>query len=235
MSDYWRKNYKSFLVVLLISLSFVSTVSAQSLGTADNPPRLRELEALAVQLVYFIWGVSALIFTVLLMIIGARYMLSAGDQQKQQDIKDKGTKWVYGLILVFISYPIVLTFYKVTGIGNNSTCYADIKSPGFHFFFPKICTDPTAESGHSYGSACSPGDDLGSSDKCCYGSVIMPTGVGVKIVTSSNRVYTFNTGSASICNPVGSSCVAGTSGCSCSYTYDSNQKDQAKKFVSGCK
>jgi len=235
-----------FLMFLITSgISF-----AQSLGTADSPPRLRELEALGVQLVYFIWGVTGLIFTTLLIIIGVRYMLSAGDQQKQQALKDKGKNWLYGLILIFISYPIVLTFYNVTGIGGSSECYQDIKTPGFHFFFPKVCTDPTAESTNALGNSCVTGQNLGSNQKCCYGSVlgssglIMPVGsglmyTGIKPALSSsvslNQVYTYERLSDSSCR-VKSQCTYKTVGCKCVYSIDTNlDVTDPKYFTSGCK
>ena len=136
------KKYK-----LISYLFFLSIASAQGLGTLDSPPRLANLEGLFVQLVYIIWGVSGLIFAVLLAFLGFQYMTSGGDAQKEEEIKKKGKNWLIGLVLVFLSYPIVLSIYKMIGIGNaNSECYKSISTPGFHFFFPTVCTDPQGAS-----------------------------------------------------------------------------------------
>lgn len=244
------KRQIKYFSVLWIFLLTIGVSYAQSLGTADSPPRLRELEALGVQLVYFVWGVTGLIFTVLLMIIGGRYMLSAGDQQKQQALKDKGKNWLFGLILIIIAYPIVLTFYNVTGIGGTSACYQDIKTPGFHFFFPTICTDPSAESAHALGNSCTTGQDLGSNQKCCFGSVfstpglIMPVGYGVRYTgikpllastVVANQVYTYERQSDNSCR-IKSTCTYNTPGCTCTYSIDTNlDVTDSKYFNSGCK
>jgi hypothetical protein len=230
------------LFFFYLFLSFISRVSAQTLGTDDSPPRLRDLEGLAVQMLYFAWGLAGLIFTVLLIIIGARYMTSAGDQQKQQALKEKGKNWVLGLILFFLAYPIVLTFYSVTGIGQTgSSCYKDITTPGFHFFFPSVCTDPNAEGSNSYGSACEAGENLGSDQKCCYISsvkIIMPVNAGIKILPNGG-VYTFtkNAGDSTCVMDVAARCIVGNPGCSCSYTYDPHPAsgNDSDKLKSECK
>ncbi len=170
------KKIISIILFLTLTLSFVS---AQSLGTSESPPRLYQLEGLLVQLVYVIWGLSGLIFAFLLGFLGFQYMTAGGDAQKEEEIKKKGKNWFLGLLLILASYPLVLTIYKVLNIGQaNSDCYEDISTPGFHFFFPTVCTDPQATTGkYDLGSHVNC-DTLDSSylgdDKYCSNGVILP-------------------------------------------------------------
>ncbi len=130
------------IIFLLIAFLLVGSVFAQ-FGSGDEPARLRDLEPLLVQLIYVIWALGGIIFTAALMFIGFLYMTSAGDPQKQEALKKRATNWLFGLILFFAGYPLVLTAYNVLDIGqSNPDCYKSVSTPGFHFFFPDVCTDP---------------------------------------------------------------------------------------------
>ncbi len=150
-------------------------VAAQGLGTADEPPRLRDLEPLLVQLIYMIWALGGLLFTVLLIFIGVQYMASGGDPQKKEELKKKGRNWLIGLVLFFVGYPIVATIYDVLEVGvTNPECYQQVKTPGFHFFFPDVCTDPQkASTKYDINASCNPAtggvepSEL-AANKCCF-------------------------------------------------------------------
>jgi|GEM_PF-2735255 len=225
------KRKLSILLAVLVLLSLIVPAYAQ-LGTVDSPPRLRDMEVVLVQIVYFAWGAGGAIFTVILISIGFRYMFQGGDQQAQQELKDKGKRWAIGLVAFFLAYPVVLTFYNVAGIGGTgSECYEGIDTPGFHFFFPTVCTDPLAESTNALGNPCS-GGTL-PDNKCCSSGAIMPVGVGVQWA-ATGTVNTFKR------DPSSNNCVITDicsytpgSGCSCTYRYDSSA-DPASKFVTGC-
>ncbi len=165
-------------------------IYAQSLGTIDEPPRLFQLEGLLVQLIYVIWALSGLVFSALLGFLGFKHMISGGDQQKEEEVKKKGKNWLIGLILVFLSYPVVLTIYKVIGIGQtNSECYKDIQTPGFHFFFPTVCTDPQGSStryeiGSNVGDCSSIDPSYLGDSKYCSDGVIFPTNTWIGVLNN---------------------------------------------------
>ena len=191
---------------------------------ADSPPRLRDLEPLLVQVVYMAWALGGLIFTVILMVIGFRYMTSFGDQQKQQDLKNRGKNWIIGLIIFFIGYPIIVSIYGVIGIGEvNQDCYQDIVTPGFHFFFPEICTDPQA-SGDKYalGSpSCNAFNDdekqiLVNSNRCCDGFYNIILNDRMLLNTSGNVVDIIESNQG-ICS-VSRNCTANQTDCKPEYT-----------------
>ena len=170
---------------------FVGTVNAQ-LGTIDEPPRLRDLQPMLVEMIYLIWALGGLFFTVLLMWIGFQYMTSAGDPQKKEELKKKGKNWLIGLIIFFLGYPIVSTIYDVIGIGSaNPECYEQVDTPGFHFFFPDVCTD--AMSGmYETGMSCNDGeysvDTLISEGFCCLSNArfIVSTSETVAVDTNDD-------------------------------------------------
>lgn len=151
-----RKKLLLSLIILITFLGFSHIISAQSLGTLDQPPRLRDLEPVLVQVIYVIWALTGIIFALILMFIGFQYMTSLGDQQKQQELMQRGRNWLIGLFLVFLGYPLVVTIYGVIGVGeNNPDCYQQVSTPGFHFFFPDVCTDPQANSNkYAIASSC---------------------------------------------------------------------------------
>ncbi|MBN1332114.1 hypothetical protein JW978_04565 [Candidatus Dojkabacteria bacterium] len=139
-----KRYFATFFLLLFVGLG---SISAQTLGTLDEPARLRDIEPIVVQMIYVVWGVGTLGLTLILMKIGFDYMTSMGDAQKQQEIRAKGSKWLISVLIFYLAYPIILTFYQVTGIGEaNEECYKDILTPGFHFFFADVCTDPQAGS-----------------------------------------------------------------------------------------
>lgn len=228
----------SFTFSIIIFLFLITFVSAQSLGTADAPPRLRDLEPLLVQIIYIVWAMGGLIFTVLLMIIGFRYMTSMGDPQKQEEIKKKGKNWIIGLIIFFIGYPIVLTIYNVIGIGEtNEQCYSKIVTPGFHFFFPDVCTDPQASSSKfALGAECKNFTDeekgvMMDGHKCCSldQNSIFPTDKWIQTYESADSIesvlvlYSYDFSENGDCTRK-SSCAIGAEGCQPDYKYYKDTK-----------
>lgn len=197
-----RSMFQSISIVGAIFTLFVGAVSAQTLGTATEPARLRDLEPLIVQLIYVVWGFGTLGLTFILAFIGFLYMTSLGDSQKQQEIKDRAGKWLISVLIFYLAYPLLLTIYGIAGIGDsNSDCYEDIGTPGFHFFFPDICTDPQSGSiKYAAGSDCSnlnqeELDLLAGKNRCCLESrMIVEQGNCIERVypnTNSGQSATF--------------------------------------------
>ncbi len=105
-----------------------------------EPPRLQELEVIAVRLLYAAWACGGIIFMVMLVLIGYTYMTSAGDQGKVESARKRGGQWIIGFLLFFFSQPIVATLMKGL-ISGNTTCFKDLTDPGFTFFFNSVCTN----------------------------------------------------------------------------------------------
>jgi len=193
-----RQRVLSVIIICFSIIVGATDVFAQNLGSMDEPPRLRDLEPLLVQMVYLIWALGGIIFTILLMWIGFQYMTSAGDPQKKEELKKKGRNWLIGLVIFFVGYPIVATIYDVLGIGSsNLDCYEQISTPGFHFFFPDICTEPMLGS-FAVNSSCdaSTATDL-PSIRCCHNSIVAPVGENIKV--NQNMMIRFDRGADGQC------------------------------------
>ncbi len=103
-----------------------------------KPPRLQILQIWFVRLIYVIWGVSGVVFTFILISIGLQYILSFGNIDAVGQVIKRFQKFVVGLALVFLSYPLLATFFNLLPL-RDDTCYSDINMPGFQFFFPSAC------------------------------------------------------------------------------------------------
>ncbi|MBD3280561.1 hypothetical protein GF389_03495 [Candidatus Dojkabacteria bacterium] len=212
---------KKIFILISVFFAIISNASAQ-FDTGADPARLRDVEPIVVQLIYVIWGVGTLALTVLLMKIGFEYMTSFGDAQKQQEVREKGSKWLISLLVFFLAYPIILTFYNIAGIGgSDSNCYQDINTPGFRFFFPTVCTDPQASSDkYGIGADCSnfTPQELGliNGSRCCLsGGVIVPTDtfIGSKSGSSGiSRIFKYSNSSGN-CSSVDSCTTFGSDIC----------------------
>ena len=230
-----KKNYLRFLVFLVLCV-FVSvpSVSAQSLGTSTEPPRLRDLEPIVVQLIYVVWGLGTFLLTLVLMLRGVQYMLSMGAPEKQQEIRQSSTNWLYSLLVFFLAYPVILGVYNVTGIGgSSSSCYEDISTPGFRFFFPTVCTDPQAGSDkYSVGASCDGfgNDELAIVDDrgyCCRNfvssNIVIPVGEWIKLAGNPTIAQKYSPSSTAQCAGSPSTCTIGDPDCDPTYEirYDS--------------
>lgn len=103
-----------------------------------KPPRLQVLQIWFVRILYVIWGVSGVAFTGILISIGAQYMFSFSNEVALADVIKRFQKWVIGLALVFLSYPLLATFFGILPL-SSSSCFNSIQMPGFQFFFPGAC------------------------------------------------------------------------------------------------
>lgn len=103
-----------------------------------KPPQLQILQVWFVRILYVIWGVSGVVFTFILISIGMQYLLSFGNVDAVGQVIKRFQKFVVGLALVFLSYPLLATFFQLLPL-NEDTCYADVQMPGFQFFFPNAC------------------------------------------------------------------------------------------------
>ena len=102
------------------------------------PPSLRVLEFWFVRVLYAIWAFSGIIFTFILIFQGFRYMTSLGNSGVIEDVMKRIRYWLIGLVLVFLSYPILNTVFGAIGL-SDTECFNDIQMPAFQIFFPNAC------------------------------------------------------------------------------------------------
>lgn len=136
-----------------------------------SPPKLQQLEVWFVKILYMAWGLSGIVFTFILLYIGFLYMTSRGNDKMMADVKTKLRNWFVGLVLVFLSYPVLNTFFKVIGI-NEDACYYDITQtmPGFKFFFPTVCYSNTTADPDCLSACLSTGRSFSACDTQCSSS-----------------------------------------------------------------
>lgn len=105
-----------------------------------EPPQLRELQYVVIRFIYAAWAFGGIVFMLLLVVIGFIYLTSAGDEQKAEQAKKRGGQWVIGVLLYFLSQPVVATIMRGL-ISNEAECYANLRDPGFTFFFSTVCSE----------------------------------------------------------------------------------------------
>lgn len=105
------------------------------------PPQLRVLEFWFVRILYAIWAVAGIFFTIVLIWIGFQYMTSFGNEVALAEVVKKFRYWIIGMGLVFLSYPGLVTFFNVLAVDTSQDCYQQLEDQliGFQFFFPNAC------------------------------------------------------------------------------------------------
>ncbi len=107
-----------------------------------KPPTLRVLEYWFLRILYAAWALSGIVFTLILVFLGFKYMTSQGDAGAIADVRKRAVNWMIGLALIFLSYPVLHTLFNVIGI-SKTDCYDQLNLPGFQFFFASACTSGT--------------------------------------------------------------------------------------------
>lgn len=116
-----------------------SSSSTHVQAAVPIPPQLRQLEIWFVRIMYSLWALSGIFFTFVLIWIGFQYMTSFGNEMALSEVIKKFRNWMIGLGLVFLSYPVLNTFFALLPLDESQSCYADLTLPGFQFFFPNAC------------------------------------------------------------------------------------------------
>lgn len=115
-------------------------VLADDLATSDQPARLRSAQAMFAKVLTAVWALSILYFIFVIISIGARYMVSAGDENTQAILKKRGGNLVLSFILVFGGYLVVKLIISLLGFKDPGECFGGgIDTPFFQFFFPELC------------------------------------------------------------------------------------------------
>jgi hypothetical protein len=106
-----------------------------------RPPQLRVIEYWFLKIVYSAWALAGIYFTFVLIYIGFLYITSFGNEFAVADVIKRFRNWMIGMALVFLSYPVLVTFFNVLPIDRSQNCYTNVQQGviGFQFFFPNLC------------------------------------------------------------------------------------------------
>lgn len=109
---------------------------------SDTPPRLRDFEWIFGNIVIAIWALSIPFFIFMVLSIGFQYMFSFGDENKTAAIKQKGTRLVVSMVLLFGGYIVIRLVMSLLVFKDPGDCFKTnlSDSPMFKFFFPGVCT-----------------------------------------------------------------------------------------------
>lgn len=111
-------------------------------GTQTNAipkvPSSQQLQIWFVRVLYVIWAVAGIVFTFVLIGIGFNYLTSFGNEVALADVIKQFRKFIVGVALVVLAYPLLNTFFNVLGL-RQSACFDTLQLPGFQFFFPQAC------------------------------------------------------------------------------------------------
>ena len=117
----------------------------------DEPAHLYKATDIFANVLIAAWSLSILYFIVLIISIGAEWMLSGGDEQKLTALKGRGGRILVAIALIFGGYIFTRTAMSFIALRNPNDCFktplAGTAVPGkpffepfFQFFFPKACT-----------------------------------------------------------------------------------------------
>jgi hypothetical protein len=125
-----------------VSSDFKCRYTGQSGTIVTNasikPPTLKVLQFMFLRVLYAAWGVSGIIFTLIMVWLGFKWMTSGGDPAVINDVKKRAKNWFIGLMLIFLSYPALNTLFNVIGLSEDE-CFQELNLPAFQFFFPQAC------------------------------------------------------------------------------------------------
>lgn len=111
----------------------------QTINALPRPPQLVQVQVWFIRIIYVLWGLSGVFFTLVLIYIGFLYMTSFGNDKQLSNVIKRFRNWMIGFVLVFLAYPILNTFFRVLNVEPN-VCYTELSLPAFQFFFPNACT-----------------------------------------------------------------------------------------------
>ncbi len=135
------------LGLFLFALNSKAFAQAKPIQQTE-PARVRDVETIFAQSLSVLWALSIPYFMYMLIMIGARWMLSFGDETKQGELKKRGGNFVLSMVMVFGGYLVVKMIISLLGFKNpdpsapGKSCFddgTDVSDPFFQVFFPEIC------------------------------------------------------------------------------------------------
>ena len=136
----------SSIIVFWFQVIFVALVEAQDdiplVHDASPPARLKDLQWIVGNIFIAIWTFSIPYFLFMIISIGARYMLSFGDEQKASAVKEKGKNLILSAVFLVGGYIVIQTVMSLFVFKDPDDCFKTELDDGvfFQFFFPNICS-----------------------------------------------------------------------------------------------
>lgn len=132
--------------------NYVCIIDGVRVNAVPRPPTIQVIEIWFVRVLYAVWGITGVVFIFIIMWIGLNYMFALGNAVAQADAIKRFQRWALGLVLIFLSYPGLNTFFNILPISDDY-CYEELveATPGFRFFFAEIC-DTGADGSRPTGS-----------------------------------------------------------------------------------
>ncbi len=113
-------------------------------------PLLSDLQLVFVNVLGFIWSISAGIFFYQLLRTGYEYIIANGDTKKYETLKGRTPKLIQGLVLTLSAYIIALSIIAIIGIKSpdGEDCFSTPLATDkikFQFVFPVACNSKVTE------------------------------------------------------------------------------------------
>lgn len=143
-------------------------ISTEIADASARPPYLSVIQVWFVRFIYILWAAAGVVFTGILMWLGFKYMTSFGNEVALAEVVKGFRKWLIGLALIFLSYPVLNTVFNVLPINRSNNCFSQISMPGFQFFFPQACRSIEEQCESRYGPPPAPQYPLCVSDPDQY-------------------------------------------------------------------
>lgn len=125
--------------------SYKQDCSTNSIVAGCQPPKISDIQTLVVKVLTAAWSLGAVAFFALLLYNGAIYLIGSLEESEYilgvsiKDVQKRMTQWGIGFFMFFLSYPLMNTILGI--MVNNTDCYAELREPGFTFFFPTVCNE----------------------------------------------------------------------------------------------
>lgn len=122
---------------------YQTTCSTTSISADCTPLKISDIQALVAKVLSLTWSLGAVVFFCILLFNGLVFLLGSWEDAEYilgvsiKDAKKRMTQWGTGFFMFFLSYPLMNTALNL--VVGDSDCYANLKQPGFTFFFPNVC------------------------------------------------------------------------------------------------
>jgi hypothetical protein len=84
--------------------------------SGDTPPQLSDLEVIFKNVVGALLGFAGIVFFVLLVVSGFKFITSGGDPKALEGARKTMTYAIAGLVVILLSYLILVLIKTITGI-----------------------------------------------------------------------------------------------------------------------
>ena len=132
----------AFLLVVRASAQFGPPEGPDQLLKDTAPMRLSAFEDMLANVLIIIWALSIPYFLFTIISIGAKWMISGGDEQKLGVLKTRGGNILLSVGLVFGGYLVIKIIMRLLLFQDPNSCFKSLlpsQTPFFQFFFSEAC------------------------------------------------------------------------------------------------